>query len=675
MPFPIGQSRGHILSPEEFFYLPKETGGIFTRHCALDELAVWLFPLHDKYRFTMTKLSRLLIRQLIWFAASFLLLWGSAFANPLTNQLKDHPSPYLALHGDDPVAWQDWGPAVLERAKKENKLVFLSIGYFSCHWCHVMQRESYKNPAIAALLNRYFIPVKIDRELEPALDGKVMRFVQSLRGSGGWPLNAFVTPEGYPVYATLYERPQNFRALLQRLANLWQKDDKKISTMARASLPGGDGPGKPKLDFKQAYQLLEKLGENARAATDEINGGFGMSNKFPMEPELSELLSLYQRYDHEYEVGVIIQNALDAMMNKALRDHINGGFFRYTTDPDWGTPHFEKMLYTNAQLALIYLRAGEKFNRKDYTRVAEETYRFLINNMLQPNGAFFGAFSAVDKNGKEGKAYLWDKAALKNMLTADQYKLAALMWHLDEPSAFDDGAYLPVPAVSIKDAAKKLGFSTEKARDLYDNVKTRLHKLAADKAHPADTKELAGWNGLALASFAEAARMTGNKQYEKVARGVRDFLVNTLWRNGELIRASYNDKPLGKASLQDYGFVSYGLMKWAMLTQDKKDFALAREIALNGYKKFYTATGWRMDDGGLIRYGQTRDVIQDGAMPSPSALLLLSMTRIGNQLGDTDLLDKARAALNSGWSELQANPFYYATRVEAAYVAAGTDTR
>lgn len=616
-----------------------------------------------------------LIIQFFWATTSFLLLSTAAYSDPLANQLKNHPSPYLAMHGDDPVAWQDWGPEILDRAKKEHKLVFLSVGYFSCHWCHVMQQESYKNPEIAALLNRNFIPVKIDRELEPALDGKLMNFVQSLRGSGGWPLNAFVTPDGYPVYATLYERPQNFRSLLQRLADLWQNDSQKITSLAHTSLPSGKGPGKPELDFKRIYQLLIKLEKNALAAADEIHGGFGAGNKFPMEPEISELLTVYQRFDHEDQVRNIILNTLDAMKNNALRDHINGGFFRYTTDPDWRTPHFEKMLYNNVQLALIYLRAGEKFNRKDYTRVAQETYQFLMENMLQPDGAFIGAFSAVDKNGKEGKSYLWDKATLQDQLTPEEYRLVTLIWELDEPSQFESGGYLPIPVLTIENAAKKLTIKPETALDLYDDATARLHKIASSNPHPADTKKLAGWNGLALASFAEAARITDNKQYKKVAKGVRDFLVNTLWKNDQLMRALNKDKPLGTASLQDYGFVSYGLMKWAMLTGAKSDFELARKVAKTGYEKFYTPAGWRMDDGGLIRYGQTRDAIPDGAMPSPSALLLLSMTRIGNHRGDEALLQKTLAALNSGWDLLDANPFYFSTRLEAAFVAAGTDAR
>ncbi len=612
---------------------------------------------------------------LVWIIVCMALATAPARGDALVNQLTNHPSPYLAMHGEDPVAWQDWGPDVLQRARRENKLVFLSIGYFSCHWCHVMQRESYKNPEIAAVLNRYFIPVKIDRELEPALDAKLMDFVQSLRGSGGWPLNAFVTPDGYPVYATLYERPQRFLALLQRLSGLWQKERQKITTLAHASLSAGKGPGAPQLDFKRVYRLHTRLSEDAVAVADNMHGGFGMSNKFPMEPELAVLLTIYQRFDHETVLADIITRALDAMMNKALRDHLNGGFFRYTTDPDWATPHFEKMLYNNAQLALLYLRAGELFNREDYTRVGHETCRFMINNMRRPDGAFIGAFSAVDKNGKEGKAYLWDKTELKEALTETEYKLVRQMWNLDEPSAFDNGAYLPVPVVPVKDAAKEIGINPDNARNLYNDAKARLHKRAISKAHPADTKELAGWNGLALASFAEAARMTGNKQYRKIAQGVRDYLANTLWRNGQLIRALHNNKPLGKASLQDYGFVAYGLMQWAMLTNDKKDFELARKIASRGYDVFYTDNGWRMDDGGLIHYGQTRDVIEDGAMPSPSAMLLLAMIRTGNNLDDKKLLDKARAALNSGWHILESNPFQFASRLEAAYVAAGTTAR
>ncbi|RTZ59330.1 MAG: thioredoxin domain-containing protein [Gammaproteobacteria bacterium] len=630
-----------------------------------------VIPHHSKSVGTTMKIPPGFAHAAFW----LILLTAPAHSAELANELNNHPSPYLALHGNDPVAWQDWGPDVLERARKENKLVFLSIGYFSCHWCHVMQRESYKNPEIAAVLNRYFIPVKIDRELEPALDGKMMDFVQSLRDSGGWPLNAFVTPDGYPVYATLYERPQRFLALLQRLSDLWQKDKQKITTLAHTNLPAGKGPGSPQLDFKRVYRLHTRLGEYARSVADEIHGGFGTSNKFPMEPELAELLTIYQRFDHEALLGDAITKALDAMMNKALRDHLNGGFFRYTTDPDWSTPHFEKMLYNNAQLALLYLRAGKLFDRDDYTRVAHETYRFMIDNMRRPDGAFIGAFSAVDENGKEGGGYLWQKDELKKRLTPEQYRLIELIWGLEDPSQFESGAYLPVPVKNMEEAAKNLGMDPKQAQALYSEAAEKLRQIGKSKQHPADTKKLAGWNGLALASFAEAARRTGNKEYQAVARGIRNYLVEQLWRNGELMRALNKGKPLGQASLQDYGFVAWGLMQWAMLTDDTSDFELARKIANRGYEKFYTASGWRMDDGGLIHYGQTRDAIEDGAMPSPSALLLLAMTRIGNHLDDDKLLEKAGAALNSGWKTLESNPFYFATRLEAAYVNAGSSAR
>ncbi len=314
-------------------------------------------------------------------------IWMSvANAAPrLENQLANHASPYLALHAGDPVKWQDWTPAVIKLARQQKKLVYLSIGYFSCHWCHVMQRESYRNPEIARFLNKHFIPVKVDRELEPALDAHLIEFAEQTQGVAGWPLNVFLTPEGYPLYAVLYMPPKEFQQVLVKLQKLWQQDSASLAKLARQAVDEGKGPGKPVLNASLVKTYANKIVETSFTRRDLFHGGFGEQSKFPSVPQLDFLLARYQRQP-DSKLKNFLQHTLDQMMRNGLYDHLGGGFFRYTVDPGWRMPHFEKMLYDNALMARLYLRAGTLWQRDDYLRIATETLLFMQKVMRRPGG-------------------------------------------------------------------------------------------------------------------------------------------------------------------------------------------------------------------------------------------------------------------------------------------------
>ena len=272
------------------------------------------------------------------------------FAAPLENTLKNHPSPYLALHGNDPVAWQTWSNKVFARAKREGKLVYVSIGYFSCHWCHVMQKESYQNPAIAAVLNKYFIPVKVDRELQPALDTRMLEFVQATRGYSGWPANVFMTPEGYPLVGMVYVKPKNFLAILNKLHRQWSVRPAALRAMARKAkvqmvrIELSKGPD---LNKGLGKRYMKNFVRISLQTADDLNGGFGQKTKFPNITQLVALMS-YAKKSRDRKVLETIKLTLDRMASQGLYDHLRGGFFRYTVDSQWQTPHFEKMLYDNA---------------------------------------------------------------------------------------------------------------------------------------------------------------------------------------------------------------------------------------------------------------------------------------------------------------------------------------
>lgn len=601
-------------------------------------------------------------------AVMFFALFGLAPAgHALDNQLKNHPSPYLALHGADPVAWQDWNEAAVELARKQNKLIFLSIGYFSCHWCHVMQRESYQNPEIAKFINAHFIPVKVDRELDPALDARMLEFAEATRGMGGWPLNVFVTPDGHPLYATLYLDPREFLAVLQRLDVLWTSDRDKLMALARQAETKPAGPGKPALAPKRVQAYAKQLVTEALARADMQQGGFNEQTKFPLAPQLEFLLD-YQARSPEPKLEEFLPLTLDQMASNGLQDHLGGGFFRYTVDPGWKTPHFEKMLYDNAQLARLYLRAARVFKREDYARVAARTLDFMMKTMGDPSGAFIAALSALDDKGVEGGYYLWRADELDRLLSADEHAVYRLALGMQDAPPFEAG-YLPIPSLTIAQIVERLQRPRAEIERLLLSAAGKLRAARAQRGLPRDTKLIAAWNGLALAAFSEAARVTGDESYRAVARAVRDYVMKQLWDGQALRRSRAHDKTIGKVALEDYAYVALGLLEWAELTGDPADYAQAKAVVTQAWRRFYSAHGWRLEERSLIQAETGQDMLTDGPMPSPSGVIAEVSLRLAAKTADKGLRDRALAALNTHHAVLQESAFWYATPVGAMMFA------
>ena len=595
-----------------------------------------------------------------------LCLAGSAAqAAPLVNQLKGNASPYLALHAADPVAWQEWGPAVVERARRENTLIYLSIGYFSCHWCHVMQRESYRDPGIAAFLNKNFIPVKIDRELEPALDARMIAFVESTRGRGGWPLNVFVTPEGHPLHATLYLPPDEFLGVLQSVAKLWHQDSAALAQTARAA----DAQPPPVTTLPQDPPVTTLAGDLMSAAhklADPLQGGFGAQSKFPMVPQLEFLLRYYEHKPDD-QLKSILLLTLDQMAQRALQDHLSGGFFRYTVDPGWNQPHFEKMLYDNALLARLYRHAARVFARADYADIANRTLDFMQTELRSPGGGLIAALSAVDARGVEGGYYLWPQAELAALLSKDEYRVYALRYGLSGSSAFDAG-FLPVPALSTAQVAAKLQRSTAATDALLAGSLKKLRAARAKRAAPRDTKVLAAWNGLALAAYAEAARNGGKKEYADTARSVRTYIAKHLWDGTNLRRAEVNGRALGSVSLEDYAYVSLGLLEWAELSGREADYRFARQVVDRAWAVYSGADGWRQPQDSTLAPGAgTEGMTADGSSPSPAGVLAQTSLRLAKKFHDAPLRARALAAMRRDDAQLAGDPFWHATELAVLY--------
>lgn len=592
----------------------------------------------------------------------------------LRNELLDNPSPYLAMHGHDPVHWQLWTPAVMQQAKRENKLVYISSGYFACHWCHVMQRESYQNPEIAALLNRNFIPVKIDRELHPALDARLIEFVQRTRGYSGWPLNVFITPEGYPLVGIVYLPPKNFKALLVKVAQRWGKDEDDLKGMARAAaeaMQPKERSAGPDLPANLAVELRASLVTTSLRAGDELAGGFGQQNKFPSAPQLLALLdALAARPDAK--LAAFLRVTLDQMASQGLRDHIRGGFFRYTTDPNWQVPHFEKMLYDNALLAEVYLKAAEVLHQPHYQKVADDTFNFMLHDLTTKSGAMIASLSAVDDKNVEGGFYLWSEDDLKRLLDQHELQVVKLAWHMRGAPPLANG-YLPVISMSPQAVGAKLGLDPKRVVALLSSARRKLMAAQQHRSIPRDTKVLAGWNGLALRALSDAARLRGDKTYLRAAKRIRDYLVGELWDGKQLWRARNGDQPLGVASLQDYAYVASGLLAWTRASGEKGDLALVHTLVEQGWQRFHDADGWRLDRDRSIAYGGAEPVIADGPMPSPSAVLVRVSLQVARQSGDQALLKRALSALNVGRTDIESDAFWYASQIEAVAIAQAKD--
>src|SRR3989338_6653225 len=541
------------------------------------------------------------------------LLWLGLTANAapaLTNQLKHHPSPYLAMHAADPVAWQDWGPAAVERARREGKLLFISIGYFSCHWCHVMQRESYRDPDIAAFLNHHFVPVKVDRELEAALDARLIEFAERTRGQGGWPLNVFVTPEGYPMYAALYLPPAEFKSVLERLQGLWAKDRAGLERLARDEAKRAAAPAEMPVVADDSRDgggratpgaVAENFVEQALAQADLIHGGFGDQSKFPSAPQLEALLA-HAGANSKPRLREFLHLTLDNMADLGLYDHVGGGFFRYTVDPSWKTPHFEKMLYDNALLARVYLHAAKVLREPRYERVARATLDFIARDLHPPDGALIASLSAVDDKGVEGGYYLWSADELTTLLSEQEANVLRLAFGMQDAAPFEAG-YLPLRSIPMAEVAKRLGLDTATAESVLSQALEKLHRARVKRALPRDTKLLAGWNGLALAAFAAAARVTGEPQYHDLAAGIRGYLMRVLWDGKILKRAVDKGRAVGAVALEDYAYVTQGLLEWARLTGAAEDDTRATDVARAAWQRVYDTRGWRLDERSLIQTG------------------------------------------------------------------------
>ncbi len=574
-----------------------------------------------------------------------LLLSGIALQPGLAaNRLAGHPSPYLALHGNDPVDWRPWQAEVFAEAAKDNRLVLVSVGYFSCHWCHVMQRESYQDEAVASMLNRHYVSVKVDRELDPDLDQRLIGFVERVRGSAGWPLNVFLTPEGYPLTGFTYLPRDNFHRLLGQLEAEWRENHVELSKAAKRFFEQQiqDDPG-TEIDAPQlpAGRLLGAFVAQSMLAADQLQGGFGDTSKFPNVPQLDALLEVIAANEHiDPDVVDFVRLTLDVMSSSNLSDHLNGGFFRYTVDPDWQTPHYEKMLYDNAQLASLYLRAHELWPKAGYAHTAQRTLDFVEAELKHPQGGYMSSLSAVDEDNIEGGAYLWDREQLEAALSRDELKYLKNLWQLETiPNDF-----LPRPLDSAI-----AGGDADRNQAILKKLRTQNRGRM-----PPDDKRLASWNAMLLDALTLAADR--DIRFEKRARGLYQFMRKEFFLEDRLIRFAGNPE-VASAVLEDYTEVAIAFYRYGRQFDDQDAVERARILTETAHAYFLQDGRWRQKTDSLIPVAPGQWIMADQVFRSPMSLWIEAALNIPGV--DGELRDNARQMLQRANRELVEAPYFY----------------
>jgi len=575
----------------------------------------------------------------------------------MSNRLADESSPYLLQHAQNPVEWLPWGPEAFERARVENKPVFLSIGYSTCHWCHVMARESFTDKATADFMNEHFINIKVDREERPDLDSIYMRAVTAMTGRGGWPMSVWLTPEGVPFYGgsyfpkTPYGRMLSFRQIMEAIASAWAEDSSVIVDKGKKFLDSldlsdqADSPETGELQDILSSGMLDRAVETLAGLFDRNNGGWGGAPKFPQPMVIEFLLRRYARTGDELSLEMA-EFSLERMACGGVCDQLGAGFHRYSTDAQWLVPHFEKMLYDNAQLARAYLHAWQVTGNNFYRKIAVETLDYVVREMSRPGGGFYSAQDA-DSEGDEGKYYLWTGEEIKAVLR-ERAELFFEAYGATMEGNFEGRNILHI-ACSFEVLAKRRGVAVEQIESSLAEAKQKLTARRNSRVKPnRDEKILTAWNGLMLAAFAEAARVLDRADYLKTAVETAEFILAEQRTSGGRLLRSWTDA--GGAGLngylEDYANLVEGLIELYQATFDSRWFSAARETADFMIARFGSPIGLFYDTSDDHETLITRPrTIQDNAAPSGNSMAAMALLKLGSYTGSSTYSAKAEKLL------------------------------
>ena len=581
----------------------------------------------------------------------------------MPNRLINETSPYLLQHANNPVDWYPWGEEALERARSEDKPILLSIGYSACHWCHVMERESFENETIAGLMNDNFVSIKVDREERPDLDQVYMQAVQMLTGSGGWPMTVFLTPEGKPFYGGTYFPPEDrqgmpgFPRLLTSIAETYSTNrgeidrvTKQLTTQMSQSNQVSQGTSILTVD------ILHKAYSSLATNFDYQNGGFGNAPKFP-QPMTPEFLLRYYHHGYNPRALELVELTLEKMAYGGIYDQIGGGFHRYSTDAYWLVPHFEKMLYDNALLARLYLHTYLITGRALYRRVVEETLDYVLREMTDSSGGFYSAQDA-DSEGVEGKFFVWSPDEINSVMGDADGEVFAGYYGVTGAGNFEGKNILNIRQ-DPEEFAETKGLTADQLGDIINRGSKALLEVREQRIHPMrDDKVLASWNGLMLRSFAEAAAALGRPDYLAVAIKNAEFLARSMKSDGRLLRTYRDGQAKLLGYLEDYSFVIDGLLALYEATFDLRWLDEAVTLADSMIELF-----WDEGIGGFYDTGsdhetlvvRPRDVF-DNAQPCGGSVASDVLLRLAVFTGNNDYSAKATVPLRSLHQAMSQSP-------------------
>lgn len=579
----------------------------------------------------------------------------------IKNRLAKEKSPYLLQHSKNPVDWFPWSEEAFEKARKEDRPVFLSIGYSTCHWCHVMAHESFEDEEVARLLNDAFISVKVDREERPDIDGIYMTVCQLLTGSGGWPLTIIMTPDKKPFFAGTYFPKANrfgrpgMLEMVPKINEAWKNRREEILKSAgEISLAVGRSSSMTAGDLL-TEEIFEAAFNDFVKRFDEEKGGFGNAPKFPTPHNFYFLLRYWKRKD-ETAALEMVKKTLVEMRNGGIYDQVGFGFHRYSTDSDWLVPHFEKMLYDQALLATAYIETYQVTKEEIFKRTAGEILEYVMRDMTSPEGGFYSAEDA-DSEGEEGKFYLWDESELREVLK-DEFELISKIFNCENDGNWIDPTTGGAPGTNILHLKKTLeelsvetGIKNEELQYKIETARKKLYEWREKRIRPfKDDKILTDWNGLMISAFAKAARVLGNKKYENAAVKAAEFIFQKLRdKSGNLLHRYRAGEAGIKANIDDYSFLIAGLIDLYEVTFDTAYLSKAIELNENLINHFRDNKngGFYFTSDSSEKLLVRQKEIYDGAIPSGNSVELLNLLKLGKITGNTGLEQKANDLVKS----------------------------
>ena len=599
-----------------------------------------------------------------------------SFTNRLTHEL----SPYLLQHASNPVDWHAWGNEAFYKARREDKPIFLSIGYSTCHWCHVMAHESFEDEDVASLLSKWFVSIKVDREERPDIDNIYMTVCQAMIGQGGWPLTIIMTPDRKPFFAATYipkfgryGRP-GLMELLPRIAEIWRDRRSEVLDSAEAVTQAiSNSMARPQVETALSFDVIQKAFDQLAARFDRRNGGFGGAPKFPSPHNLVFLLRYAYRTKNRAAVEMV-RNTLVQMRAGGIYDHLGFGFHRYSTDAEWKVPHFEKMLYDQALLLMAYTEAWQVTGQDVFRRTVSEIIEYLSRDLRSPEGGFYSAEDA-DSEGEEGKFYLWTRDEIIQILGEEQGSQVAEYFQVRPGGNFDDEATRQHSGRNILHTKPGIDASPDAYDPKLDEARVKLLEARKRRIRPSlDDKILTDWNGLTIAALAIASRVFQVSAYYDAADSAASFLLSRLADvNGRLLHRYRNGQAGIQASLDDYSFLVWGCLELYETRYQSSWLETARNLTLEQIERF-----WDEKDGGFFftpSDGEQLIVKQkelyDGAVPSGNSVAFFNLLRLGRLTGDPEF--EARAARLAAYASSQVSlaPLAYTAFLTALDFALG----